>query len=303
MLGEVFYWVFNMSIVATLTGLIVMIIRSIDKIPRRFALLLWAIPFIRMCVPVAIGSDYGLMSAISRLTTKTIVVNNYPIDLTMTNCVMAADTYFPIIYKTDLLENVFNIAAVIWSIVGIAVLLTLGFIYVITQRELRGSTYFKDNIWISDKVTSPAVYGIFRSRIIIPEGYEENDLTFILAHENAHIRHKDNLWRIVGFIITAIHWFNPFAWLFLRKFLSDIELACDERVLKRYGETEKKAYASALINSVEHKNIFVSAFGGAKIRTRIENILSYKKVSIFSLISFATLITVIAYVLLTNATG
>lgn len=302
MLGEIFYWVLNMSIASLITGLIIMLIRSFKKLPRRFVLYLWIIPFLRMIIPAAISGKYNLMSVISGITTRTIPVEGGPIDMSMMNHVMAADTYFPITYRTNLLEDIFDIASIIWAIIGIAVLLTLGYVYLITQRELKDMVKLKDNIWISDKITSPAVYGIFKSKIVIPVGYEKEDLTYVLAHENAHIRHKDNLWRIVAFIITAFHWFNPFAWAFLKAFLSDMELACDERVLRKYGETKKKAYAAALVNSIEHKNVFVSAFGGARIRTRIENILSYKKISVFSTICFCGLFIIIAYALLTNAT-
>jgi beta-lactamase regulating signal transducer with metallopeptidase domain len=109
------------------------------------------------------------------------------------------------------------------------------------------------------------------------------------------------LWRILAILSASVHWFNPFIWLFLKKFLEETELACDERVLSNCGEDEKKAYASALVDCAESRNVFVSAFGGAKIRVRIDRILSYSKLSIISIISFTVLALAIGYVLLTNA--
>lgn len=120
-------------------------------------------------------------------------------------------------------------------------------------------------------------------------------------HEQAHAKRGDNFFRIAALILVCIHWFNPFAWLFLRIFYSDIELACDEAVLSKCNENQKKEYAHALLSSIEKSNVFAASFGGAKIRIRIENILSYRKISVFSMIGFTVLLISIAWVLLTNA--
>ena len=123
----------------------------------------------------------------------------------------------------------------------------------------------------------------------------------MLLHERTHKKRGDNLWRMLAFITASVHWFNPFAWVLLRSYLSAAELACDEAVLAKCGEERKKAYALALVSSEEKKTFFTSAFGGAKIRVRIENILSYKKLSALSAVGFTALVLVIMYTLLTNA--
>ncbi|MFA7673897.1 MAG: M56 family metallopeptidase, partial [Clostridia bacterium] len=103
-------------------------------------------------------------------------------------------------------------------------------------------------------------------------------------------------------IVTAcIHWFDPLVWIFLKYFLTDMELSCDHRVLSKSGPEKQKEYASVLLNCAEGKTVFVSSFKGAKVKVRIENILSYKKLTAFSGICFAALITIIAIILLTNA--
>lgn len=122
-----------------------------------------------------------------------------------------------------------------------------------------------------------------------------------MLHEKTHIRSLDNLWRIIAFAVVAVNWFNPLCWLFLKGFLTDLELSCDERVLTKLGVNRAKEYALSLLDSKQGATVFTSAFGGAKIRTRIENILSFKKLTCLSLIVFAALIAVIFYVLLTNA--
>jgi len=300
-LGEVFYWVFNMSIAAAVTGIVVMLIGKIKRVPRRFAHIIWLIPFLRMWLPFGLGSKYSLMSLISNVTTRTVVVYEGRETFTMMNCIMAANSYFPITYKISLLEDLFGVASVVWVIVAAAVLISIAILYAITKSELRGASRLRDNVYLSEKVVSPAVYGVLRPKIILPADFAEKDLTYILAHENAHIRNADNLWRAAAFVTAAVHWFNPLAWIFLKRFLSETELACDERVLAKYGENEKKAYAAALVDCAEAKSVFASAFAGAKIRVRIDGILSYKKLSLFSGAFFAALAAAIAYVLLTNA--
>ena len=303
MLQEVFYWIFNMSITAALTGILVMLVRMIKKIPRRIMVFLWLVPFLRMTVPLGLNSPYSLMTLISKITTKTIVVfqPTEDISFSMMNSVMAANTYFPITYKVNILDDIFGVASVIWIIVSLAILLMLIIIYFTTIHEIKDSTHLKDNIYLSEKVTSPAVYGIIRPKIILPLSYKDKDIELIIQHEKTHIRGLDNLWRMIAFMVVAVHWFNPLAWMFLRALLADLELSCDERVLVKLGTDRSKEYATALLECRQGPTVFASAFGGARIRTRIENVLSFRKLTWISLVAFVALIGIIFYVLLTNA--
>ena len=303
MLGEIFYWIFNMSIAATICVIPLLLLRLIKKIPRRIFIWLWLVPFIRMCIPVGISSKYGIMALLSKITTKTVTIVQIGDDsaLTMMNHVMGANSYFPITYKVNLLEDLFNIVSVVWLVVALAAILALAIIYFVTLGEVRDAKKLKNNIYISDKIKTPAVYGIIKPKIILPIEYQESELNYILMHENAHIKRKDNLVHLLAFIIVCLHWFNPFAWLLLKLLYSDIELACDESVLSNCDETERKKYAYTLLSTAEKTNVFAASFGGSKIRIRIENILSYKKISVFSIVAFSSLIIAICYVLLTNA--
>ena len=303
MLGEIFYWIFNMSIAATICMILVLLIRLFKKIPRRIFICLWLVPFVRMCIPVGMSSKYGIMTVLSKFTTKTVTIVQIGDDsaLTMMNHVMGANNYFPITYKVNLLEDLFNIASVVWLIVALAAIIAMTVIYFITLGEIKDAQKLKDNIYISDKIKTPAVYGIIKPRIILPTEYDANRLNFILMHEKAHIKRKDNFIRLLALIVVCVHWFNPFAWLLLKMLCSDIELACDETVLSKCNETQRKEYAYILLSTAEKTNIFAASFGGSKIRIRIENILSYKKISYFSIATFSALIIAICYVLLTNA--
>ena len=292
-----------MSIIASFMGLIILLIRKIKFIPHRVTVLLWLIPFIRMTVPVGINSPYSLMSLISKFTTRTVTVFQPADDLafSFTNSVMAANSYDPITYKVNILEKVFAVAGMVWAVVALAILITLTVLYITTKREIKDAKAFRDNIYLSEKVTSPATYGIFRPRIVLPVSYDDKDLEFIVRHEKTHIRRLDNVWRILGFIAAAIHWFNPLSWVFLKIFLSDLELACDEMAVAGYDIDERKDYARTLLKCTGSRSMLVSAFGGAKIRTRIENVLSYKRMTVLSAIGFSILVIVIIFTLLTNA--
>lgn len=303
-LDNIFYWLLNMSIIAALCGVIIMLIRLFKKIPRRVVALLWVIPFLRMWIPVGVSGKYSFMSFIERFAVKSVVVYK-PTDnivLTEMNSVRWATTYAPIVYKINLIEDIMKIAAFVWLVIAAALVIVFAVLYVITLRELKDAGHLRDNIYLSHKVTSPAVYGVLRPRIILPLSYRDDCPEFVLLHEMTHIKRKDNLWRVVAFLTAALHWFNPLSWVFLKCFLADLELSCDERVLSKCGEEQKKAYALSLVECEERRrNIFVSAFGGAKIRTRIDNILSYKKLSLFASAVLAAFVIAISYILLTNA--
>ena len=303
MLGEIFYWIFNMSIAATICMIPVLLIRLFKGIPRRIFIWLWIVPLVRMYIPVGISSKYGIMALLSKFTTRsiTIVQIGDGAALTMMNHVMGANGYFPISYKVDPLGDLFNVASVIWLGVAVAAICTLTILYYLTLGEVNDARKLKDNIYVSDKIKIPAVYGIIKPKIILPTEYDRDKLNYILMHENAHIKRRDNFIRLVAFIAVCIHWFNPFAWLLLKMLYSDIELACDETVLSKCNGAEQKEYARTLLSTAEKTNVFASSFGGAKIKTRIENILSYKNVSLASWVTFSALLISITYILLTNA--
>jgi len=305
MLGEYCYWIFNMSIIASLMGLIVLVLRRLKCIPHRVSVFLWIVPFIRMCIPWGINSRYSLMSLISNLTMRTKTVNMYQpadgITLSLSNTLRAAVSYHPIQYKVNILNSVFEVAAWIWILLGSAILILLSVTYISTLLRVRHAKHLKENIYLSDTVPGPAVYGIFRPRIVLPTDHIGEDLEYVLRHEKTHIRRGDNLWRILALLAVTVHWFNPLAWVFLRAFLTDLELACDEDAVRGYDDSKRREYARTLLQNTQRKSVFASAFGGAKIRTRIENVLSYKKMTFVSAAGFTVLVMTIIYTLITNA--
>lgn len=321
MMAEIFYWILNMSIAGSLTGIIVMLLRKVERLPHRYICILWFLPFIRMAVPFGFPSKYSVLNLIAEFTTKSVPVESAPEylpPLSYTNYIMAVNNYgesvsadsvlgnqTTFIFKSEWLEKLFFIGSIIWAIVLTAGLLTFAILYFITKSELRTASCLHGNVYVSDKITSPALYGVMKPKIMVPNDFPKELLPYVEEHENAHRRRRDNLTRLAAITITCLHWFNPLAWMMLKMYLHDVELACDEAVLRKIGNENKKAYASALICCEESKLIFAPAFsasfGGAKIKVRIENIISFRKLTIGSAVLFSILIAVLAVTLLTNA--
>ena len=292
---DVFYWLLNMSIIASVAGLAIMLIRLIPKMPKRLTVFLWLIPFIRMTVPWGIAGSHSIMRL---LYAKTVVVSQPlpQVAFSGLNCIQAADNYFPISYKLMLWDRLFYIASLVWLVVFLVIVLLLAVFYLRTMGQLKQFRHLRDNIYCSQQPTAAAVYGIIRPKIVLSEDCDH----LVLIHEQTHIRRGDNLWRLLGLITAAVHWFNPLAWVFLKLFLEDLEMACDECVLAKLGRHRAKEYALCLLEAKQQSSLLTSAFGGVKLKTRIEHILSIKRLTLFSLAVLLCFMAALFYVLLTN---
>jgi beta-lactamase regulating signal transducer with metallopeptidase domain len=225
------------------------------------------------------------------------------INLSATNAIGAADTYFPVTYKTEQLKTVFEITAFVWIVGAVGALLAVTILYYLTSRELRNTFLVKDNIYSSEMVQAPIVQGIFRQRIIIPEDYidKEEQMKYVLLHEIVHLRRHDNLLRLMAALTACIHWFNPFIWIFMKLFIDDMELTCDIKAVKTLSMEARKQYARTLINVSSRQHIFMSAaFGKANVKVRVMNVLTYKKLSILALAATMIFVIVVSAILLTN---
>ena len=314
MIIEMLYWMLNMSIAGTATGLIVLLLRRIRRLPRRFVCFLWLLPLLRLCLPFGLPSRYSLLTLAARFTMRPAPVVIFPETLpefSMANYMMAAESYGPPVsegamtFQSEALEKAFSVGAFIWLAVFAAALLTMAVFYILTKSELRGADHLRDNIYVSGKITAPALYGVINPKIIIPPYISDRSLVFVEQHENAHRRRGDNLLRLAALTVACAHWFNPLAWIMLGCYLEDAELACDEAVLRRIGAENKKDYAAALLDCEQGRALFAPAFsavfGGAKIKMRLANILSYKKLTLISAAALALLLAALAVTLLTNA--
>ncbi len=305
-IATAFYFLLNMSIAATLVGMIIASLRIIKRIPRNIVYVLWSLVFIRLVIPFAVPSKASALIFFGRLIKKIVkvpVLGRDNLHVSMSNYVGAAEEYFPITYRNDNLKAVFEGASFIWIAgVGIAILGVI-ILYKVSRNELGRAWKLSDNIYVSSKVESPIVFGIFRQRVIIPSGIDEEspELKFILLHEQVHMKRHDNFIRLLAIFTACLHWFNPFIWMFLRLFLDDMEISCDLKATARLHAEEKKKYAQALVNMSSVQKVFLSAaFGKNIVKTRVINILNYKRISLFATVVLTFFVLAIVVALITN---
>lgn len=138
----------------------------------------------------------------------------------------------------------------------------------------------QEGIWLCDHVGSPFIFGLFHPRIYLPSGSDGSDTEYVIAHEKAHLRRKDHIWKTAAFLLLAIYWFHPLGWAAFLLFCRDIELACDEKVIRNLSMPEKKAYAESLLSCSFRKKVSIAyllTFGKVGVKKRVKSILNYKK--------------------------
>ena len=315
MLNTVFYFILNMSIASCFVIAALLLIRQIRALPRRIVYPLWALAFFRLIMPFTLPTRWSLFNFTGGLVKRLITIETITQDYTtirdtepayavsIMNSIGAADRYNPVEYKTESLRRVFVAGASIWAIIAAAALIAAVALYLFTRKELKQATRIKDNLYRSDMVISPVLTGLFRPRIILPVSLDidSDEGRMVIAHENMHKTRLDNLWRIFAICITCLHWFNPFAWIMLKAFLDDMELSCDEAVIRKYGAEGRLNYAGTLLKFADEQRMLVSsAFGRSGVKVRIVNVLNYKKLTIAGVLASSALILAIAVVLLTN---
>ena len=334
-MSEVFYWLVNMTVTASAAGLIVLLVRRIKGVPRWVVGLAWLIVLFRCAVPVSFSSDLSAASLLRRAGVRTVTViensktvtvketadgdlslinvdgmgkinsigiaESYrPFSLKKTTVMPAADGIEEVKYETDALEKTFNVAGTVWVAVFCGIIISYAALYAVTMRALKDAQPCGNGIYRSDRVDSPAVYGIFKPRIVLPASWEADGNGWALIHERTHVRRADNLKRVIAFTAAALHWFNPLSWVMLNRYLADLELSCDAAVLRTRGEDRAKEYAAALVECAEKKTVFASAFGGERLKLRVKGILNYKKLSAASTAVLAILAAAVTFALIGN---
>ena len=312
--GSIFYIVLNMSVASCVVIVVLFLVRLIKPIPRRYVYPMWALAFLRLVMPFIPSSGWslfnftgGFVKRIVDIETVTRGAVSAPasVDMVMMNAVGAVESYDPVIYKAVSLRRIFSISSAVWAVVAVCSLFAVCLLYTFTYRELRKAVHVKGIVYSSEMVMSPVLTGVFRPRIILPPGVdpESTEGKIILEHENVHRKRLDNLWRALAVAAACVHWFNPLVWLMLRSFFRDMELSCDETVLKRgkYGSEGSKAYAAALLQFAENRSIFVpSAFGSSGVRVRIVNVLNFKRMTVIGAVASAIFLLAVAFALITN---
>lgn len=295
----IFLQILNMSITGSYIILAVMILRLfLKKAPKKYSYLLWAVCAFRLCCPISFKNIFSIFNlrffntvsnggaALEHIPQNIGMMNNPAVSTGLNAVDSAVNASLPaaaLEASVNPMQIIIFIAAVIW-IIGIAALLLYSIIsYIMLRIKLRKSIIYKKNVYQSDKISSPFVFGLIKPKIYIPFGIAENEMDLVLAHEQYHIKRRDYIIKPIAFLILVLHWFNPLCWLAFMLMSSDMEMSCDEKVLSG-GESKSKEYSKSLLSFATDKrspSLCPLAFGETGIRVRVKNILKYKRPKIY----------------------
>ena len=309
-MNELFLKIINMSISASWLVLAVLILRFVlKKAPKWINVLLWGIVAIRLICPFSFESTLSIIPSAETIplnigmdTTPTInsgisAINNAvnPI-IGQSNTPMAGAS-------VNLLQITIGIYEYIWIFGMIALALYTAISYWRLRRKVDTAVRYKDNIFQSENVSFPFVLGIIKPRIYLPFKMNGQYLEYVVAHEQAHICRKDHWWKPLGFLLLMIHWFNPLMWLAYVLLCRDIELACDEKVIKELGNEQRGDYTQALVACSVNRRMIVAcplAFGEVSVKERVKSVMNYKKPAFWVIIISVIVCVGVAVCFLTN---
>lgn len=307
---EFFLSVVNRSISAGWIVLGVLLLRSLlRKAPKWITVLLWGVVALRLVCPFTIESAMSLIPSAQTISPGIMMERNPSVNsgIPIINSVIN-----PIIVKSfapdpatsaNPLQLLIPILSVFWVAGIVGMLLYTAVSYLRLKKKIGTAVRLRDNLFQSENVASPFVLGMVKPRIYLPFGLNEQDMSHVIAHEQAHIRRKDHWWKPLGFALLALHWFNPLIWLGYVLLCRDIELACDEKVIKGLGDGQKADYSQALLTcSVNRSRIAACplAFGEVGVKNRVKSVLNYRKPAVWIIVMAIAASAVAAVCFLTD---
>ena len=309
-MADIFLKIVNMSISASWIVLAVLLLRLLlKKAPKWITVLLWGIVAIRLICPFSIESVMSLIPSTETISPeimmdKTPTINSgVPIINNIVNPVIGESFAPDPIASANPLQILIPVLAIAW-IVGIVIMLAYTAIsYFRVKSKIGTAVLFRDNIYQSENVISPFVLGIIKPKIYLPFNMNEQDMEHVIAHENAHIHRKDHWWKPFGFLVLTLHWFNPLMWLGYVLLCRDIELACDEKVVKEFNNEQKADYSQALLTCSVNRRMIAAcplAFGEVGVKNRVKSVLNYKKPAFWVVVAAIIASIAVAVCFLTN---
>ena len=317
-MSEIFLHVFNMSISASYIVLAILLLRLfMKKAPKWISVALWGVVGLRLICPFSIESILSLIPSAETVSPDIMTGNLsepfYVDSYIDTGFSGVNNTIAPIISgssvtvapekEVNLLKLLIPIFAILWLVGILAMVIYTLVSYLKLKKSIGAAVLYKENIYQSENVASPFILGIIKPRIYLPFSISEQSAEHVIAHEKAHLRRKDHLWKPLGFLLLAVYWFNPLMWLGYILLCRDIELACDEKVIKELDCDARADYSEALLRcGVKRKSIAACplAFGEVGVKARIKSVLNYKKPAFWIIIVALVLCVVIAVCFLTN---
>lgn len=309
---QVFLKVLNMSISAGWLILAVLVLRLVLKrAPKWVNVLLWGMVAVRLIFPFTITSSLSLLPS-AETVPMGIAMEAEPginsgIALIDQAVGQALDGYAPTVEASaNPLQVVTATATGIWLLV-MAVMAIYGLVsYVRLRRRVETAVLYEGSIFQSENVASPFVLGVLRPRIYLPFGMEKEDMDHVIDHERAHISRLDHWWKLLGYLLLAVYWFSPLVWLAYWLLCRDMELACDEKVIKDLSGGEKADYSQTLVNCCVHERrltVCPLAFGEIGIEQRVKAVLNYKKPRFWVILVAVLAIAAAAVCFLTDPVG
>lgn len=314
-MGEIFLKLLNLSITASWLILAVLCIRLLfRKIPKWITCLLWGVVAIRLIFPFSIESAFSLQLSAEPIRTSTMVEGELIpyVPSVNSNIGVVENTVNPLLAEAFAyqetesvapLQIATEIAGSVW-LSGMVVLLIFALVSMIKLRlRVREAVRYKENIYICDAVKSPFILGIIKPRIYLSSALSEEEMDYIIAHERAHLKRKDHLWKPFGYLLLCIYWFNPLCWIAYIMLCKDIELACDEKVIKDMSFGDKKEYSRVLLFCATQRHLVMAcplAFGEVGVKERVKTVLNYKKPTFWITIAAIVVCAIVAICFLTN---
>ncbi|HPQ47945.1 MAG TPA: M56 family metallopeptidase [Clostridia bacterium] len=296
----------NMSITASYLIIAIIIVRVLfKKAPRWIFGILWGMVGFRLLIPASIKSILSLVPQKEAISMEGIMGTNAASGEIISDAYKLTENIAAtnITANESLADILLHMGSYVW-ITGVAALIAYGlFSYFKMKKLTDSSTLIDSNIYSSSRISTPFILGVIKPRIYIPTDLGKDEYDPVITHEKAHIRRKDHWIKPFGFLLLSIYWFNPLVWIAYILLCRDIELACDEAVIKRMGDNERKTYSKALLSCSVHRRIIAAcplAFGEVSVKGRIRNVLDYKKPSLWIIICSLAACAVISVVLLTN---
>lgn len=309
-MDDVFLKLVNLSISASWLILAVLVLRVVlKKAPKWVMPLLWGVVALRLVCPFSIESALSLIPSAETIPSEIVTETREPVlyeqatlDI-VTNPTLPSAAEVPVGVSRQQAQVDFNIYSVLW-LAGMAALLVHALVSAgKLKKKLATAILLRDNVYESEFVDSPFVFGVVKPNIYLPMHMDEGTAAHVIAHERAHLARRDHWWKVLGYLVLALHWFNPLVWVAYILFCRDIELACDEKVVKGLDGAARADYSQALLSCAAPRRAVAAcplAFGEGNIKTRVKSALHYKKPAFWVAAAAVLAVVIMAVCFLTN---
>ena len=309
-MDDVFLKLVNLSISASWLILAVLVLRVVlKKAPKWVMPLLWGVVALRLVCLFSIESALSLIPSAETIPSEIVTETREPVlyeqatlDI-VTNPTLPSAAEVPVGVSRQQAQVDFNIYSVLWF-AGMAALLVHALVSAgKLKRKLATAILLRDNIYESEFVDSPFVFGVVKPNIYLPMHMDEGTAAYVIAHEHAHLARRDHWWKVLGYLVLALHWFNPLVWVAYILFCRDIELACDEKVVRGLDGAARADYSQALLSCAAPKRAVAAcplAFGEGNIKTRVKSALHYRKPAFWVAAAAVLAVVIVAVCFLTN---